>query len=37
MHLNEFDDKYVNSLLDNALKENKTIFLLADFSTDIKI
>ena len=26
MDLNEFNDKYVNKLLDNIAKENKTIF-----------
>ena len=32
MDLNEFIDYYVNNLLDKLLKENKTVFLLGDFS-----
>ena len=32
MDLNEFNDKYVNKLLDNITKENKTTFLLGDFN-----
>ena len=35
MDLNEFNDKYVNKLLDNKAKENKTIFLLGDFNIDL--
>ena len=32
MDLNEFNDKYVNKLLDNITKENKTTFLLGDLT-----
>ena len=32
MDLNEFNDKYVNKLLDKITNENKTIFLLRDFN-----
>ena len=35
MDLNEFNDKYVNKLLDNITKENKTTFLLGDFNIDL--
>ena len=35
MDLNEFIDYYVNNLLDKLLKENKTVFLLGDFSIDL--
>ena len=35
MDLNEFNDKYVNRLLDNMAKENKTILLLGDFNTEL--
>ena len=34
MDLNEFNDKYVNKLLDN-IKQNKTTFLLEDFNIDL--
>ena len=37
MDLNEFNDKYVNKLLDKVTKANKTTFLLADFNRLIKI
>ena len=30
--LNEFNDKYMNKLLDNITKKNKTIFLLGDLN-----
>ena len=32
MDFKEFNDNYVNKLLDNIAKENKTIFLLGDFN-----
>ena len=35
MDINEFNDKYVNKLLDNITKENKTTFLLGDFNIDL--
>ena len=35
MDLNEFNDKYVNKLLDNITKENKTTFLLGVFNIDL--
>ena len=35
MDFNEFNDKYVNRLLDNMAKENKTILLLGDFNTEL--
>ena len=35
MDINEFNDKYVNKLLDNIKKENKTTFLLGDFNNDL--
>ena len=35
MNLNEFNDKYVNKLLDNIKKENKTTFLLRDVNKDL--
>ena len=31
MNINEFNDDYLNELLDKLSKENKTIFLLGDF------
>ena len=31
MNNNEFNDSYLNELLDKLSKENKTIFLLEDF------
>ena len=35
LDLNEFNDYYINNLLDKSSKENKTIFLLGDFNTDL--
>ena len=35
MDLNEFNDKYVNKLLDKITNENKTTFLLRDFNIDL--
>ena len=35
MDLNEFNNKYVNKLLDNITKENKTTLLLGDFNIDL--
>ena len=35
MNLNEFNDHCVNNLLDKLSKENKTVFLLGDFSKDL--
>ena len=35
MDLNEFNDKYVNKLLDNITEENETTFLLGDFNIDL--
>ena len=35
MDLNEFNDKYVNKLLDGKTKENKTTFLLGDLNLDL--
>ena len=35
MDLNEFNDNYVNKLLDNITRENKTTFLLGDFNIDL--
>ena len=35
MDLNEFIDYYVNNLLDQLSKENKTVFLLGDFNIDL--
>ena len=32
MNINEFNDDYLNELLDKLSKENKTIFLLGDFN-----
>ena len=32
MNINEFNDNYLNELLNNLSKENKTIFLLTDFN-----
>ena len=32
MNINEFNDDYLNELLDKLSKKNKTIFLLGDFS-----
>ena len=35
MSLNEFNDYYINNLLDKLSKENKTVFLLGDFNIDL--
>ena len=35
MNINEFNDDYVNELLDKLSKENKTIFLLGDFNINL--
>ena len=35
MDLNEFNDYYINNLLDKLSKENKTVFLLGDFYVDL--
>ena len=35
MNNNEFNDDYLNELLDNLSKENKTIFLLGDFNINL--
>ena len=35
MNINEFNDDYLNELLDKLSKENKTIFLLGDFSINL--
>ena len=35
MNINEFDDYYLNELLDKLSKENKTIFLLGDFNINL--
>ena len=35
MDLNEFNDYYINNLLDKLSKENKTVFLLGDFNIDL--
>ena len=35
MNINEFNDDYLNELLDNLSKENKTIFLLGDFNINL--
>ena len=35
MNINEFSDDYLNELLDKLSKENKTIFLLGDFSINL--
>ena len=32
MNLNEFNDDYINNLLDTFSKKNKTAFLLSDFN-----
>ena len=32
VNINEFDDDYLNELLDKLSKENKTIFLFGDFN-----
>ena len=35
MSINGFNDDYLNKLLDKLSKENKTIFLLGDFSINL--
>ena len=35
MDLHEFNDYYVNNLLDKLSKENITVFLLGDFNIDL--
>ena len=35
MNINEFNDDYLNELLDRLAKENKTIFLLGDFNISL--
>ena len=35
MNLNELDEFYLNNLLDNLSKENKTVFLLGDFNINL--
>ena len=35
MNINEFNDDYLNELLDKLSKENKTIFLLGDFNSNL--
>ena len=35
MDLNEFNDNYLNNLLDKLSKENKTVLLLGDFNIDL--
>ena len=35
MDLDEFNDKYLNTLLDKIFKENKSIFLLGDFNVNL--
>ena len=35
MDLDEFNDNYLNSLLDKISKENKSVFLLGDFNVDL--
>ena len=35
MDIKELNDKYVNKLLDNVSKENKTTFLLGYFNVDL--
>ena len=32
MNVNEFNDDYLNELLDKLSKENKTVFLLGDIN-----
>ena len=34
MDLNEFNDYYINNLLDELSKKDKTVFLLCDFHID---
>ena len=35
MDLDEFNDNYLNTLLDKISKENKYVFLLGDFNVDL--
>ena len=35
MELNDFNERYLNNLLDKLLKENKNVFLLGDFNADL--
>ena len=35
MNINEFNDDYLNELLDKLSKENKTIFFLGDFNINL--
>ena len=35
MDLDEFNDNCLNTLLDKISKENKSVFLLADFNVDL--
>ena len=35
MNLDEFNDNYLNTLLDKISKENKSVFLLGDFNVDL--
>ena len=35
MNINEFNDDYLNELLDKLSKDNKTIFLLGDFNINL--
>ena len=35
MNINEFNDYYLNEILGKISKENKTIFLLADFNINL--
>ena len=37
MDLDEFNDNYLNTLLDKIFTENKSVFLLADFNADLLI
>ena len=35
MDINEFNDDYLNELLDKLSKENKSIFLFGDFNINL--
>ena len=35
MDLDEFNDNYLNTLLDKISKENKSVFLLGDFNVNL--
>ena len=35
MDLDEYNDNYLNTLLDEISKENKSVFLLGDFNVDL--